>query len=74
MTNWEDTAGNGGVGEGEREDGGGGRSTTKLVGIKNNNQPIMVVTINRGVRTQQAIEQQYGRQGKREMTAGGEGA
>ena len=74
MTNREDAAGDGGVGEEEREDGRGGRSATKLVGIKNNNQPMMVVTINGGKRTRQAIEQQYGRQGKREKTAGGEGA
>ncbi len=47
---------------------------TKLVGIKNNNQPMMVMTINGGVRTRLAIEQQYGRQGKREKTAGGKGA
>jgi hypothetical protein len=67
MTNQEDAAGDGGVGEGGRGEGGnsgGGRSTTKPVslkepvGIKKNNQPIVVVTISRGVRMQQAIERQ----------------
>ncbi len=52
MTNQEDAAGNGGVGEGGRgegEDGGRGRSTakpvssTEPVGIKNNKQPMMLV-------------------------------
>ncbi len=65
---------NGGVGEGERKDNGGGRSETKLVGIKNNNQPMMVVTINGGMRRLWAIEQQYERQDKREKTTEGEGA
>ncbi len=64
MTNQEDAAGNGGVGEGEKEIGKQGRST----------MPMMMVTINRGVRMQQAIEQQYERQGKKEKTAGGKGA
>ncbi len=59
--------GDGGEEEGERgegEDGGGGRSATKPVsstepvGIKNNNQPVMVMTESGGVRSRQAIEQQ----------------
>jgi hypothetical protein len=63
---WEDAAGNGGVGEGGRgegKDGGGGRSTakpmslTEPVGIKNNNQPMVVVTVSGGMRTWRAIEQ-----------------
>ncbi len=33
-------------------------SFTEPVGIKNNNQPMMVMTVSRGVRTQQGIEQQ----------------
>jgi hypothetical protein len=62
-------AGNGGEGEGERgegEDGGGGRSATKTVsstepvGIKNNNQPMMVMAESRSVRMWRAIEQQVG--------------
>jgi hypothetical protein len=53
--------GKGGEGEGERgegEDGSRERSTTKPVsstepvGIKNNNQPMMVMTVSRGVRMQ----------------------
>jgi hypothetical protein len=57
--------GDGGKGEGERreeEDGGGGRSATKPVsltepvGIKSNNQLMMVMTESRGVRTLWAIE------------------
>jgi hypothetical protein len=59
-------AGNGGEGEGERgeeKDGGRERSATKpvssteRVGIKNNNQPMMVMAVSRGVRKRQAIEQ-----------------
>ncbi len=58
---------NGGEGEGERgegDDGGGGRSATKPVsstepvGIKNSNQPMMVMTVSGGVWTQRVIEQQ----------------
>jgi hypothetical protein len=64
--NREDVAGDGGVGEGgkgEGGDGGRGRSMTKLVlstelvGIKNNNQPMVVLTVSRGMRTRLAIEQ-----------------
>jgi hypothetical protein len=46
------------------EVGGGERSATKPVsstepvGIKNNNQPMMLMTVSEGVRTRQAIEQQ----------------
>ncbi len=46
------------------EDGGKGRSTTKRVsstepvGINNNNQPMMVVTVSGGMRTWRMIEQQ----------------
>jgi hypothetical protein len=67
MTNREDVVSNGGVGEGGRgedEDCSGGRSTikpvssTEPVGINNNNQPMMVVTVSKDVRTQRAIEQQ----------------
>jgi hypothetical protein len=63
----EDAAGDGGEGEGERgegEDGGRGRretkpvSSTEPVGIKNNNQPMMVMTESGGMRTRRAIEQQ----------------
>ena len=63
----KDAAGDGEVGEGERgegEDSGGGRSMTKPVsstepvGIKNNNQQMIVVTVSRGVRTRRGIEQQ----------------
>ncbi len=59
--------GNGGKGEGgrgEREDGGGERSAmkpvslTEPVGMKNNNQPMMVMTVSGGMSTWQAIEQQ----------------
>ncbi len=59
--------GNGEEGEGERgegEDGGRGRSAmkpmalTEPVGIKNNNQPMMVMTESGGVRTWQAVEHQ----------------
>jgi hypothetical protein len=67
MMNQEDAAGNGGVGEGGRgegEDSGGERSTmkqvssTEPVGINNNNQLMMVVTVSRGARTWQPIVQQ----------------
>jgi hypothetical protein len=63
----EDSAGNGGGGEGERgegEDGSGRKSAmkpvslTEPVGIKHNNQLLMVMTESRGVRTWQMIEQQ----------------
>ncbi len=66
MMNREDAVGDGEVGEGGRGeggDGGRGRSTTKPVsstepvGIKNNNQPMVVVTVSGGVRTWRAIEQ-----------------
>ncbi len=46
---------------GESRDGGGGRRTTKPVlstepvGIKNNNQPMVVVTVSGGMRTRRAI-------------------
>jgi hypothetical protein len=33
-------------------------SSTEPVGMKNNNQPMMVMTESRGMRMQQAIEQQ----------------
>jgi hypothetical protein len=54
-------AGNGGEGDGEKgedEDGSRERSATKPLslteplGIKNNNQPMMVMTFRGGVRTQ----------------------
>ncbi len=57
--------GYGGEGEGERgegEDGNRERSTMKPmssaepVGIINNNQPMMGMTVSRGMRTRQAIE------------------
>ncbi len=56
---WENAPGDGGEGEGERgegEDGGGAVSSTELVGIKNKNQLMMVITVSRGVRMPQAIE------------------
>ncbi len=60
----KDMAGNGGEGEGERgegEDGGGGKAQQSWchqpVGIKNN-QPLMVMIESKGMRRQQAIEQQ----------------
>ncbi len=81
MTNWEDAAGDGGVGEegrGEGGDSGRGRSMTKpvslteLVGIKNNNQPMVVVTVNRGLRTWRVIEQHV-REVRQEGEDGGGG-
>ncbi len=66
MTNREGAAGDGGVGEGGRGEGGhggGGRSTMKPVssiepmGIKNHNQPMVVVTVSGGVRTWRTIKQ-----------------
>jgi hypothetical protein len=66
MMIWEDAAGHGWVGDGERgegEDNNGGGSATRLKSStgkvkNNNNQPMMVVTISAGVRMPWAIEQQ----------------
>jgi hypothetical protein len=83
MTNREDAAGDGGVGEGGRGEGGDsgrGRSTTKPVsssepvGIKNNNQPMVVVTVSRGVRTRRVIERQVREARQEGEDGGGEGA
>ncbi len=79
--NREDATGDGGVGEGGRgegRDGSRGRSTTKPVsstepvGIKNNNQPMVVVSGSGGVRTWQAIEQHV-REARQEREDGGGG-
>ncbi len=60
-------SGNGGEGDGERgkgENGNGERSamkpvsSTEPVGIKNNNQPMVVMVVSGGMRMRQAIEQQ----------------
>jgi hypothetical protein len=81
MTNREDAAGDGGVGEGGRGEGGdgsGGRSMTnpvlmtEPVGIKNNNQPMVVVTVSGGMRTWRAIEQCV-REARQEGEDGGGG-
>ncbi len=81
MTNRENAAGIGGVSEGgwgEGGDGGWGRSTmkpvssTEPVGIKNNNQPMVVVTVIGGVRTRRAIEGHV-REARQEGQDGGGG-
>ncbi len=46
-------------------------SLTEPVGIKNNNQPMVVVTVSRGVRTWRAIEQRV-REVRQEGEDGGE--
>ncbi len=81
MMNRVDAVGNGGVGEGGRGEGGDGgkeRSTmkpvslTEPVGIKKNTQPMVVVTVSRGVWTRWAIEP-YVREVRQEGEDGGGG-